>query len=57
MSLPSNVEPSTPKLTRYVVRSSDVLEDLKVNVMLENSDKVLWFKVGLLSSVLGFYFT
>ncbi|KAF7370319.1 hypothetical protein MSAN_00663300 [Mycena sanguinolenta] len=44
MSLPSNVEPSTPKLARYVVRSSDVLEDLKVNVMLENSDKVVWFK-------------
>ncbi|KAJ7801726.1 hypothetical protein B0H14DRAFT_2386169 [Mycena olivaceomarginata] len=44
MSLPSNVEPSTPKITRYVVQSSDVLEDLKVNVMLENSDKVVWFK-------------
>ncbi|KAJ6519162.1 hypothetical protein C8R45DRAFT_851848 [Mycena sanguinolenta] len=44
MSLPSNVEPSTPTPTRYVVRSSDVLEDLKVNVMLENSDKVVWFK-------------
>ncbi|KAF7345002.1 hypothetical protein MVEN_01663000 [Mycena venus] len=44
MNLPSNVEQSTSKLTRYVVQSSDVLEDLKVNVMLENSDKVVWFK-------------
>ncbi|KAJ7028051.1 hypothetical protein C8F04DRAFT_1291718 [Mycena alexandri] len=33
MSLPSHVEQSTPKLTKYVVQSSDVLEDLRVNVM------------------------
>ncbi|KAJ7157950.1 hypothetical protein C8R43DRAFT_1180197 [Mycena crocata] len=44
MSLPTHAGHSTPKLTRYVVQSSDVLEDLKVNVMEENSDKVIWFK-------------
>ncbi|KAF8207511.1 hypothetical protein K438DRAFT_1713561 [Mycena galopus ATCC 62051] len=44
MSVPLNVDLSTQKLTRYVVQSSDVLADLRVNVMLEGSEKVLWFK-------------
>ncbi|KAJ6620434.1 hypothetical protein B0H10DRAFT_1077598 [Mycena sp. CBHHK59/15] len=44
MSLPTHAGHSTPKLTRYVVQSSDVLEDLRVNVMEENSDKVIWYK-------------
>ncbi|KAJ7166696.1 hypothetical protein C8R46DRAFT_1271603 [Mycena filopes] len=46
MSLPIHVAQSTPKLTKYVVQSSDVLEDsLRVDIREENSDKVLWFKV------------
>ncbi|KAJ7468758.1 hypothetical protein FB451DRAFT_381467 [Mycena latifolia] len=45
MSLPIHAGQSAPTLTRYVVQSSDVLEDtLKVNVVAEGSDKVIWFK-------------
>ncbi|EGO02885.1 hypothetical protein SERLA73DRAFT_176330 [Serpula lacrymans var. lacrymans S7.3] len=33
-----------PNLSRYVVQSSDVLSDLRVNVLAENSDKVIWYK-------------
>ncbi|KAF9239411.1 hypothetical protein BU15DRAFT_74568 [Melanogaster broomeanus] len=33
-----------PNLCRYVVQSSDVISDLRVNVFLENSDKVIWYK-------------
>ncbi|KAH9856219.1 hypothetical protein C2E23DRAFT_772648 [Lenzites betulinus] len=35
--------------TRYVVQSSDVLEDMRVNVRLEGSDKVVWYKERFLS--------
>ncbi|KAJ6507492.1 hypothetical protein DFH09DRAFT_281281 [Mycena vulgaris] len=57
MSLPIHAGQSTPKITRYVVQSSDVLEDtLKVNVLEESSDKVIWFKVGTRISVLSFSF-
>ncbi|KAJ7055641.1 hypothetical protein C8F01DRAFT_455295 [Mycena amicta] len=46
MSSPANPSagPSTPPMSRYVVQSSDVLEDLIINVKEEGSDKVLWFK-------------
>ncbi|KAJ7657776.1 hypothetical protein DFH06DRAFT_454127 [Mycena polygramma] len=44
MSLPGHVEPSTTKITRYVIQSSDVLAELKINIKEENSDKVIWFK-------------
>ncbi|KAK7035705.1 hypothetical protein R3P38DRAFT_603897 [Favolaschia claudopus] len=44
MNLPTNVAPSTSKITRYVVQSSDVLADLKVNVMLENTNRIVWYK-------------
>ncbi|KAJ7085390.1 hypothetical protein B0H15DRAFT_950998 [Mycena belliarum] len=49
MSLPIYTGQTTPTpaptLTRYVVESSDVLEEtLKVNVVLEGSEKVIWFK-------------
>ncbi|KAJ7278933.1 hypothetical protein C8J57DRAFT_1502771 [Mycena rebaudengoi] len=49
MSLPVHGVPPTPKLTRYLVQSSDVLADLKVNVMEENSDKVIWYKERFLA--------
>ncbi|KAI0826514.1 hypothetical protein BC628DRAFT_236937 [Trametes gibbosa] len=35
--------------TRYVVQSSDVLEDMRVNVRLEGSDQVVWYKERFLS--------
>ncbi|KAG6334395.1 hypothetical protein ID866_4697 [Astraeus odoratus] len=38
-----------PNLARYVVRSSDVISDLRVNVFEENSDKVIWYKERFLS--------
>ncbi|KAJ7753970.1 hypothetical protein DFH07DRAFT_960049 [Mycena maculata] len=44
MSLPTHAGQSTPKLTRYLVQSSDVLAELKVNVLEEGSDKVVWYK-------------
>ncbi|KAI0350931.1 hypothetical protein OH77DRAFT_984283 [Trametes cingulata] len=37
------------EVTRYVVQSSDVLEDMRVNVRPEGSDKVLWYKERFLS--------
>ncbi|KAM5538741.1 hypothetical protein V8D89_007463 [Ganoderma adspersum] len=36
-------------VTRYVVRSSDVLEDMRINVSVEGSDKVLWYKERFLT--------
>lgn len=38
-----------PNLTRYVVRSSDVISDLRVNIFEESSDKVIWYKERFLS--------
>ncbi|KAI0370983.1 hypothetical protein BV20DRAFT_1035616 [Pilatotrama ljubarskyi] len=37
------------EVTRYVVRSSDVLEDMRVDVLPEGSEKVLWYKERFLS--------
>ncbi|KAI1795463.1 hypothetical protein LXA43DRAFT_992936 [Ganoderma leucocontextum] len=36
-------------VTRYVVRSSDVLEDMRINVSAEGSDKVIWYKERFLT--------
>ncbi|KAI0668968.1 hypothetical protein C8Q78DRAFT_978716 [Trametes maxima] len=33
-------------LARYVVQSSDVLEDMRINVCPEGSEKVLWYKAS-----------
>ncbi|KAN0080093.1 hypothetical protein V8E55_009659 [Tylopilus felleus] len=38
-----------PNLTRYVVQSSDVISDLRVNVLEENSTRVIWYKERFLS--------
>ncbi|KAL4071695.1 hypothetical protein V8B97DRAFT_1870766 [Scleroderma yunnanense] len=41
---------NNPNLTRYVIRSSDVISDLRVNVLEENSDNnVVWYKERFLS--------
>ncbi|KAF8438518.1 hypothetical protein L210DRAFT_3544258 [Boletus edulis BED1] len=40
---------NNPNLTRYVVQSSDVISDLRVNVFEENSTRVLWYKERFLS--------
>ncbi|KAH9887017.1 hypothetical protein C8Q73DRAFT_813012 [Cubamyces lactineus] len=40
---------SGSEVTRYVVQSSDVLEDMRVNVHPEGTDKVLWYKERFLS--------
>lgn len=44
-SIPHN----NPNLTRYVVRSSDVISDFRVNVLEESSDNVVWYKERFLS--------
>ncbi|KAG0698958.1 hypothetical protein DFH29DRAFT_938761 [Suillus ampliporus] len=33
-----------PNLARYVVQSSDVISDLRINVLEEGHDKVIWYK-------------
>ncbi|KAF8841046.1 hypothetical protein BDN67DRAFT_576772 [Paxillus ammoniavirescens] len=38
-----------PNLARYVVQSSDVISDMRINVFEENSDKVIWYKERFLS--------
>ncbi|KAH7882198.1 hypothetical protein F5I97DRAFT_1913169 [Phlebopus sp. FC_14] len=38
-----------PNLARYVVQSSDVIDDLRVNVLDEDSDKIRWYKERFLS--------
>ncbi|KAH0833958.1 hypothetical protein J3R83DRAFT_11175 [Lanmaoa asiatica] len=38
-----------PNLARYVVQSSDVISDLRVNVLEENSTSVIWYKERFLS--------
>ncbi|KAI6030322.1 hypothetical protein EDC04DRAFT_2868992 [Pisolithus marmoratus] len=38
-----------PNLTRYMVRSSDVISDLRVNVFEESSEQVIWYKERFLS--------
>ncbi|KAI0776676.1 hypothetical protein BD413DRAFT_521812 [Trametes elegans] len=40
---------SSAEVTRYVVQSSDVLEDMRVNVCPEGSERVLWYKERFLS--------
>ncbi|OJA10116.1 hypothetical protein AZE42_11723 [Rhizopogon vesiculosus] len=37
-----------PNLARYVVQSSDVISDLRINVLVEGCDKVIWYKVRFL---------
>ncbi|KAG9311097.1 hypothetical protein JVU11DRAFT_9006 [Chiua virens] len=38
-----------PNLSRYVIQSSDVISDLRVNIFEENSTKVIWYKERFLS--------
>ncbi|KAH7912051.1 hypothetical protein BJ138DRAFT_1172144 [Hygrophoropsis aurantiaca] len=38
-----------PNLARYVVQSSDVISDLRINILEEGSDKVMWYKERFLS--------
>ncbi|KAF9228106.1 hypothetical protein BS17DRAFT_773063 [Gyrodon lividus] len=38
-----------PNLARYLVQSSDVISDLRINVLEENSDRVIWYKERFLS--------
>ncbi|KAH7922497.1 hypothetical protein BV22DRAFT_1121462 [Leucogyrophana mollusca] len=38
-----------PNLARYVVQSSDVISDLRINILEEGSDKVIWYKERFLS--------
>ncbi|OJA11312.1 hypothetical protein AZE42_12132 [Rhizopogon vesiculosus] len=33
-----------PNLARYVVQSSDVISDLRINILEEGCDKVIWYK-------------
>jgi len=40
---------SEPKFSRYVVQSSDVISDMRINVTEEGSEKVLWYKERFLS--------
>ncbi|KAI3608835.1 hypothetical protein WG66_003751 [Moniliophthora roreri] len=40
---------SSPRVSRFVVQSSDVLQDARVDVLEENSDKVIWFKERFLA--------
>ncbi|KAI6118021.1 hypothetical protein F5141DRAFT_1263501 [Pisolithus sp. B1] len=42
-------QPHNPNLTRYVIRSSDVISDLRINVFEESSDKIIWYKERFLS--------
>jgi len=39
----------TPNLVRYVVKGSDVISDMKVNVSEESSEQVIWYKERFLS--------
>ncbi|KAK7029514.1 hypothetical protein VNI00_014547 [Paramarasmius palmivorus] len=40
---------SSPKFARFSVRSSDVLQDARIEVLEENSDKVVWYKERFLA--------
>ncbi|KAI8992831.1 hypothetical protein BD414DRAFT_535406 [Trametes punicea] len=37
---------SSSEVTRFVVQSSDVLEDMRINVSPEGSEKILWYKAN-----------
>ncbi|KAI0632744.1 hypothetical protein C8Q77DRAFT_841363 [Trametes polyzona] len=45
----SGVGGDPAETARYVVQSSDVLEDMRVNVLPEGSDRVIWYKERFLS--------
>ncbi|OCH84117.1 hypothetical protein OBBRIDRAFT_799351 [Obba rivulosa] len=40
---------STSHLSRYLVQSSDVLSDMRINVLEENGGKVIWYKERFLA--------
>ncbi|TFK37521.1 hypothetical protein BDQ12DRAFT_143606 [Crucibulum laeve] len=40
----SQAGPSNSGVSRFLVQTSDVLQDMRVNVSEENSDKVIWYK-------------
>jgi len=40
---------SKPQLRKYVVQSSDVISDMRVNVREEGSEKIVWYKERFLS--------
>ncbi|RDB23566.1 hypothetical protein Hypma_009274 [Hypsizygus marmoreus] len=42
-------EPSSSKLLRFHVQSSDVIQDMRINVSEENSETVIWYKERFLS--------
>ncbi|KZT24997.1 hypothetical protein NEOLEDRAFT_382544 [Neolentinus lepideus HHB14362 ss-1] len=47
--LPTHHARDSSPLTRYIVQSSDVISDMRVNVMGESSQKVLWYKERFLT--------
>jgi len=40
----NNAWTSEHKLSRYIVQSSDVISDMRINIKEEGTDKVLWYK-------------
>ncbi|KAH9925599.1 uncharacterized protein BXZ73DRAFT_91056 [Epithele typhae] len=44
-----NGNESAAPMARYIVRSSDVLQDMRINVSLEGSEKVVWYKERFLT--------
>ncbi|KAF9468372.1 hypothetical protein BDZ94DRAFT_1279871 [Collybia nuda] len=51
MSTSTNILPtsSTPPISRFVVQSSDVIQDSRINVSEEGSETILWYKERFLS--------
>ncbi|KAI0295106.1 hypothetical protein B0F90DRAFT_1210793 [Multifurca ochricompacta] len=46
---PSSSTPPAPQTVGYTVRSSDVLSESRVNVVEENSERVIWYKERFLA--------